>query len=391
MASARAAEGELKAGRRRGPLHGIPVALKDLVDTAGVRTTAGSAQYAGRVPAEDADVVSRLRDAGAIVLGKLNMDEFAYNFTSETSYFGASHNPWDTARSPGGSSGGAAIAVATGMCFAAIGSDTGGSIRLPAALCGITGFKPGYGRVSTRGAVPLAWSLDTLGPMCRSAHDCGLMLAVMAPGAGASAPPLNRVRVGVPRETYYDGLDPEVERAVRAAAEGLGGREVKLPALPRAAGWPDLPADYAAVISAEAYTFHEQMLAAHPERYHAGTRAILQGGATVTAAAYIRARREMERLRAGSGRLFESADVLVTPTAPGPAFELGKPASLVYLRNCAPWNLYGLPAVSVPCGFTRTGLPIGLQITGRAGQDELVLAVAAGYQARTDWHLKHPL
>ncbi len=173
LADARAAEKEVGAGRWRGPLHGIPIALKDLFDTAGVLTTAASAQYAGRVPAEDAEVVRRLKAAGAVILGKLNMDEFAYNFTSETSFYGPSRNPWDARCTPGGSSGGSAIAVAAGMCFAALGSDTGGSIRLPAAFCGITGLKPSYGRVPAKGVVPLAWSLDHVGPMCRSARDAG--------------------------------------------------------------------------------------------------------------------------------------------------------------------------------------------------------------------------
>ena len=395
LRQAREREAELSRGRARGPLDGIPVALKDLFDTAGVRTTAGSAQYTDRVPSADAEVVRRLKAAGAILLGKLNMDEFAYNFTSETSFFGASRNPWDTARSPGGSSGGSAIAVATGMCFAALGSDTGGSIRLPASLCGITGLKPGYGRVSARGVVPLAWSLDHVGPMCRSARDAAVVLEAIGGRGGAARTEAGRPRVGVPREMYYEGLDAAVGKAVEAAIQdlgriGAGVREVTLPRLERSEGWPDLPLAYSRVISAEAYAFHREMLARHPERYHPGTRASIEGGAAVTAADYILARREMDELRAGSGGLFENADVLVTPTAPGAAFELGKPASLVYLRNTAPWNLYGLPTISVPCGFTEAGLPVGLQITGPAGRDDVVLALAAAYQETTDWHRKAP-
>ncbi|MBI4876297.1 MAG: amidase, partial [Acidobacteria bacterium] len=200
LAQARTLEAELLRGRSRGPLHGIPMALKDLFDTQGIRTTAGSAQFASRVPAEDAEVVLRLKRAGAVLLGKLNMDEFAYNFTSETSHFGASRNPWNPRRSPGGSSGGSAIAVAAGLCFAALGSDTGGSIRLPAALCGITGLKPSYGRVNARGVVPLAWSLDHVGPMTRGARDAALVLECIGePARKAARPAAKELRLGVPR------------------------------------------------------------------------------------------------------------------------------------------------------------------------------------------------
>lgn len=395
LAEARTLDAELRAGRPRGPLHGIPVALKDVIDTAGVRTTAGSAQYAARVPSEDAEVVLRLRAAGVVLLGKLNMDEFAYSFTSETSVHGRSHNPWDQRRSPGGSSGGAGIAVATGMCCAALGTDTGGSVRLPAALCGVTGLKPSYGRVSTRGVVPLAWTLDHVGPMCRSARDAALVLGVIGKSccAGVTKRAVRTLRIGIPRKVFYDQLEPEVGRAVEEAArklEGLtaGVRDIQWTPLEPSPRWPELPLIYSRVISAEAYTFHEEMLRRTPQRYHAATREILAGGAAVSAPEYIRARREVERLRAEAGRLFADADVLLTPTAPAGAFELGVPASLAYLRNSAPWNVYGLPSISVPCGLTSKGLPIGLQITGRS--DDTVLAVAETFQQATAWHTKRP-
>jgi aspartyl-tRNA(Asn)/glutamyl-tRNA(Gln) amidotransferase subunit A len=394
LAQARTLDGELRSGRRRGPLHGIPVALKDVIDTAGVRTTAGSAHYAGRVPSEDAEVVKRLKAAGAVLLGKLNMDEFAYNFTSETSHFGPSRNPWNTRRSPGGSSGGAGIAVATGMCFAALGTDTGGSVRLPAALCGITGMKPSYGRVSVEGVLPLAWSLDHVGPMCRSARDTELVLAAIG-GAGAAPVEVKRLRLAIPRSVLWQGIEPEVDRAVRAAAVEMGRltagvEEIPYTDMPASPRWPDLPLIYSQIISAEAYAFHEGMLKRNPEKYHAGTRGTLEGGAGVSAADYIRARREMERLRADAARPFAGADVLLTPTAPSGAFELGGSPGLVYLRNSAPWNVYGLPSVSIPCGFTADGLPIGIQLTGRAGHDETVLRLAEAYQQATDWHAKRP-
>ncbi|NWF83944.1 MAG: amidase [Bryobacteraceae bacterium] len=390
LADARKAEAEIAAGQWRGPLHGIPIAVKDLYDTAGVLTTAASAQYAGRVPKEDAEAVQRLKAAGAVMLGKLNMDEFAYNFTSETSYYGPSRNPWDPARSPGGSSGGSAIAVATGMCFAALGSDTGGSIRLPAALCGITGLKPTYGLVDVRGVVPLSWPLDHAGPLCRSAGDAEKILAVLAGSTPALlSPAAKTLRLGIPRGPWLDGVDPEVRAAFDAAVKHLGGaREADLPLLPPSPQIPDLPAAYLTIIQTEAFAFHEEMVKQHPERFHAGTLRSIQSGAKVTAAEYARARHEMERLRAGVRRSFEHADLLLTPTSHAAAFELGKPAPLTFLRNTAPWNLFGLPTISIPCGFTSAGLPVGLQITGAAGQDRLVLMLAALYQKATRWHLK---
>ena len=410
LAEARRAEKEILASRWRGPLHGIPIALKDLFDTAGLRTTAASAQYSERVPAEDAEVVGRLRAAGAVILGKLNMDEFAYSFTSETSYFGLSRNPWDAQRSPGGSSGGPAIAVATGMCFAALGSDTGGSIRLPAALCGITGLKPTYGRVATRGVVPLAWSLDHVGPMCRSARDAAAVLAAICGrdrvDPACSMPALPRpddifrfpakgIRLGLPRGSWFQQVDPEVKDASDKALkllERLCGavEEVDLPPLPPAPQLPSLPLTYLMIIQSEAYAFHEELLKRHPERYHASTRESIQNGEKIAVGDYVRARREMERLRAEIGRVFDRVDLLITPTSPGAAFELGKTPDVVFLRNTAPWNLYGLPSISVPCGFTGGGLPIGLQITGPATREDLVLKLADTYQQSTDWHRRRP-
>jgi aspartyl-tRNA(Asn)/glutamyl-tRNA(Gln) amidotransferase subunit A len=393
--AAKTLEREAQAGRWRGPLHGVPIALKDLYDTAGIRTTAASRQWADRMPALDATVVKRLKQAGAIILGKLNMDEFAYNFTGETSSFGTSRNPWDVRRSPGGSSGGSAVAVAAGMCFAALGSDTGGSIRLPAAFCGITGFKPTYGVVSAEGVAPLAWSLDHVGPMCRTARDASLMMeALTGKTVRDNIVNVRKLRLGVPRAVFYDGVDSEVQNAVTKATSALeqlsgGVREVTMPVLTPSRDIPDLPEAYIRVITTEAYTFHRDMLRAHPEFYDAGTRKSIEGGAAVTAADYILARRQMDRLRADSVEMFANADLLITPTSPGPAFEFGE-GRLVYLRNTAPWNLLGLPTVSIPCGFTAGGLPIGLQITGAAGRDDAVLALAAAYQKVTDWHARRP-
>jgi len=392
---ARRLEAELGRGRWRGPLHGIPVALKDVYDTAGVRTTAASAHFAQRVPQKDAAVVARLLEAGAVLLGKLNMDEFAYSFTSETSHYGPVQNPWKAGYSPGGSSGGSGAAVAAGLCYAALGSDTGGSIRLPAALCGIAGFKPTYGALPEDGIVPLAWSLDHPGPMCRTVGDLRLMLGAMGLKFGPAARPLKSLRVGIPRAIYFEGLESETAAAVEEAIRVLGrltagAREVRLPPLELSPALDSLPALYGTIITAEAYTFHEERLARRPELYHPATRETIKLGASVSTPAYIRARREMEALRRASHGLFAEVDLLALPSAPGPAFPLGSRPGLVWLRNLAPWNLYGLPAVSIPCGFTRDGLPVGLQLVGPAGHDATLLEAAEAYERATSWHARHP-
>ena len=377
------------------PLHGIPIALKDIYDTAGVRTTAASAQWRDRVPTNDATVVQRLHAAGSVLVGKANLDEFAYNFTSETSVFGAAHNPWNPECSPGGSSGGSAIAVASSMCLAALGSDTGGSIRLPAAFCGITGFKPTYGRVPTDGAAPLAWSLDHVGPMTRTARDAALLHSVLS-GQPVTIRPVKSLRIGLAHDPYWQQIDDDVNRGMIAAVETMRRfsrevRDVRLPALPTASESP-LPATYSTVIFAEAFAFHREMLSQYPERYHSGTRATIELGKPVSAAEYIFARREMDRLRATAASLvFKDVDVLITPTSPGPAFRLGSNPSLVFLRNTAPWNLYGLPTISIPCGFSKTGLPIGMQITGGPDRDGAVLSLAAAFQEATDFHRRRPV
>jgi len=393
LAQARNMEAEQSGRRFRGPLHGIPIALKDLIDTAGIRTTAASAQYLDRVPSEDAEVVRRLKTAGAVILGKLNMDEFAYNFTSETSYFGPVPNPWNEKMIPGGSSGGSAVAVATGLCYGALGSDTGGSIRLPAALCGITGLKPTYGRVSTDGVVPLAWSLDHVGPMCRTAQDAALMLAAMDGTAPAQLKKPARLRLGIPRRLFFDNLDPEIESATGKAILALtrlpaDAVEVTLPELEMAPDGP-LPA-LSMLVLAEAYTFHARMFAKSPERYHPATRQSIELGASIPLPAYVQARHELDRLRRAVANVFETVDVLVTPPVSRQAFPLDpkRTPDLIYLRNTFPFDFYGLPTMSIPCGFTSNGMPIGLQIAGPALGEEKVLALAHAYQQLTEWHIR---
>jgi len=409
LADARAAESEIMRGRRRGPLHGIPIALKDLFDTAGTRTTAGSAVFADRVPPEDAEVVRRLKTSGAVLLGKLNMHEFAYGDTSAQTHFGPVRNPWDRSRIPGGSSGGSAAAVAARLCFGALGSDTGGSIRQPAAYCGIVGLKPTYGLVSTRGVVPLSWSLDHVGPMCRSVVDAAMLLQ---PIAGYDALDINSVnaavpdyrkalrqkvstlRMGTPRAVFYEMLDPEIEQAMRQALEVISRltastRDVELPA------YKTLP-----VVGAEAYAYHAPYFTKTPQLYQSGTRQRLQGGSAVSATAYIEGRRELERLRRAVAAVFSEVDLLVTPTTPilpqtvdeavnNPA--LPPPGGVApSLRNTQPFDIYGLPSISVPCGFSRSGLPIGLEISGPRLGELAVLALAQAYEQATDWHRRTP-
>jgi aspartyl-tRNA(Asn)/glutamyl-tRNA(Gln) amidotransferase subunit A len=409
VAEAKIAEAEIMKGAWRGALHGVPVALKDLIDTAGVRTTAASAIFAERIPKEDAEVVRRLRSAGAVMLGKLNMHEFAYGDSSAPSHFGAVRNPWSLERVPGGSSGGSAAAVAAGLCYAALGSDTGGSIRQPAAYCSIVGLKPTYGLVSTRGVVPLSWSLDHIGPMCRTVADAALVLQPIAgydaldTNSLAATPPdysaalrqnVSGIRLGIPRTVFYENLDPEIEQAVKEGLRVLtrltgSVSDVVLPP------YKTLP-----VVGAEAYAFHAPYFTKTPDRYQPMTRRRLEAGSRVTAAAYIEGRRELDRLRRAVVSVFGSVDLLVTPTTPTLPTTVAEalndpgtpPAGGVApsLRNTQPFDIYGLPCISVPCGFSRTGLPVGLSISGPPLAERDVLALAQAYEQATDWHKRRP-
>ena len=408
LAEARAAEEEIGRGRWRGALHGIPIALKDLVDTKGVRTTAASNLFKDRVPGEDAEAVTRLRAAGAVLLGKLNMHELAFGGSTVVSAFGAVHNPWALDRSVGGSSAGSAAAVAAGLCYGAIGSDTGGSIRQPAAFCGIVGLKPTYGRVSTRGALPLSWSLDHLGPMTRRVRDAALMLQPLADAvdergcASAPAPDYSRalepksgLRLGIPRAPFYEGLHPDVEQATSAALgvlASLGAHALDVAV--------DTAVDSAIVVlRAEAYAFHEATVASSPELYQPETLKRIRGGAEVTASAYIAAKRKLEAARLDFRRVFETVDLLVLPTTPVPPPVIDelladmpnlRAREFVLLRNTRPWNGLGLPAISVPCGFTKDGLPIGLQIVGRRFQDQVVMRACAAFERARPWRQHRP-
>ncbi len=404
LAHARIAEAEILRGEWRGPLHGVPMALKDLIDTAAVRTTAASARLKDRVPDQDAEVVRRLRQAGAIIVGKNNLHEFAYGGSSLISHFGDVHNPWDAGRIAGGSSGGSAAAVVTGLAYAAIGTDTAGSIREPAALCGCVGLKPTYGRVSSRGVIPLSWSLDHVGPLTASVADAATVLQAIAGYDAADVTSANvpvadyvsalrddckSMRVGVPREYFFDDLDAEVASAMEHALRGIATlvaetKEVRL----------EVPPDRT-LQAAETYAYHAENVAKTPELYQPETLRRIRSGENVSAAEYIQRRRELDEARRNIARVFAEVDVLVTPTMPMPAPAIAdlrsdpdalRPAELRLLRNTRPFNVWGLPAISVPCGFTQSGLPIGLQIAGPHWREDLVLRLAHAYEQATTWH-----
>jgi aspartyl-tRNA(Asn)/glutamyl-tRNA(Gln) amidotransferase subunit A len=416
MKSAQDAEKEIQQGKWRGPLHGVPVALKDLFDTAGVRTTAASGLFKDRVPDQDAEVVRRLKTAGVVLLGKLNMHEFAYGGSSTVSYFGAVHNPWEPGHITGGSSGGSAAATAAGLCFGSLGSDTGGSIREPAAYCGIVGLKPTYGLVSNRGVIPLSWSLDHIGPMTRTVADAAIMLQVIAgydqleitsqqmkiPNYTAALPlKTSALRLGIPHEFFFASLDPEIEAVTNEALLVLR----KLTAsVEQVTTVPVKNITDPTVLAAEAYAYHAEFVAKAPEEYQRPTLVVIRAGADIHARDYILAHRELERLRQEIRRVFDSVDVIVAPTSPiaTPAISTldtayNSPVNPDFsdirrltLRNTTPFDRYGTPTISVPCGFTRAGLPVGLQISGPHGSEAVVLRLAHAYEQATEWHKKHP-
>lgn len=401
LASAQNAEAEIQRGRWRGPLHGIPIALKDLLDTAGVRTTAASGVFKDRIPVQDAEVVRRLKAAGAVILGKLNMHEFAYGASSVISHFGPVHNPWERSYSAGGSSSGSAAAVAAELCYCAIGSDTGGSIRQPAAYCGIVGLKPTYGRVSTSGVIPLSWSLDHVGPMTRTVTDAALTMDVIASYDPDSSPvqdlgkPTSSLKLGVPRALFYEGLHPEIQSAMETALSVLQKltstqREIEIPPVN----------DIALVVQrTEAYTYHWEYFSKTPELYHPDTLKRLKSGKDITTADYDSARRKLDEFRRSAANLFKNVDLIVTPTTAVPPFTISellgdleqlRAKELITVRNTRPFNFLGLPTISVPCGFTGSGLPIGLQISGKPGGEATVLSLAYAYERATEWHKSRP-
>jgi len=413
LAQAREAESDIQRGQWKGPLHGIPVALKDLVDTVGVRTTAASGLFKDRIATQDAEIVRRLKSSGAVLLGKLNMHEFAYGGSSLISYFGAVRNPWDSAYNPGGSSGGSAAAVVAELCYGAIGSDTGGSIRMPAAYCGIVGLKPTYGRVSTRGVIPLAWSLDHMGPMTRTAMDAALMLHVIAgydpEDTNSTDTPVqdyaaglesktSSLRIGIPRAHFYEGLHPEIQSAMDTALSVLerltsSQHEIEIPAA------HEMALTALLILKAEAYAYHREYVTKSPDLYQPETLKRIRAGAEISAAEYVNARRQLDQSRRATSKIFDTLDLVVTPTTPIPPLTVSelladpdqiRAKEVLAAPNTRPFNLLGLPTVSIPCGFTSKGLPMGMQISGPPGGEATVLRLAHAYEQATEWHKRRP-
>jgi aspartyl-tRNA(Asn)/glutamyl-tRNA(Gln) amidotransferase subunit A len=402
IAGAQAAERSSPAGI----LHGVPIALKDLFDVAGIPTTAGSAfSY---TPDADAAIVARLREAGAIILGKLNMHEWAVGVTNINPHHGPVRNPWDTSRIPGGSSGGSGAAVAAGLCAGAMGSDTGGSVRIPCALCGLTGLRPTRGLLSLRGVVPMSWTLDTVGPMLHTAEDLALMLQVLAGYDPADPVSVRReaddylaalndglagIRIGLPRGHFFEGLEPPVENAVLAAVDTLAnaGAEVRDVDLP---GAEEAWANARLISLVDTVAYHRERLAESPERFGEDVRQRLEAAREHSGVDYALARQGGRLWVHRVARVLEEVDVLLTPTVPviAPALEgrdnIAAVATLTAFTY--PFSLTGMPALSVLCGFSEEGLPVGMQLAGPPFSEARLLRLAHAYQRLTDWHIRRP-
>ena len=409
---AKRAEKAIRRGTARSVLHGIPLSLKDNFYTRAIRTTAGSKILADFVPNQDSAVAKSLAEAGAILLGKTNMHEFAYGITGENPHYGSSHNPWAPTRVSGGSSGGSAVAVATGMGWASVGTDTGGSIRIPAALCGIVGLKPTFGLVSVEGVVPLGVSFDHVGPLARSVTDATILLEVMAGKypRGEIRPSHRaldrnrprRFRLGWPKDFFFERIHPEIRGAIEAAAktfQTLGARieEISLshlsPAVDRATN----------IVVAEANYYHESegYYPARSEEYGDDVRGHLEWGHNLRAVDYLGGLEARRTVIQDFARALERVDAILAPVSPIPAPPIGlgqirapgereTSVRAELLRLTRPANVAGIPALSIPCGFTSDGLPIGLQLMGRRWGEARLLAIARAYEEATDWHLRHP-
>ena len=406
--AAQEAADEIANGSYRGPLHGIPVALKDIFAVAGVPMTAGSLIFRDVVSEEDSEVTRRLREAGAIVLGTLNLHEIALGATGINSHTGSARNPWNAGHITGGSSSGAGAAVAAGLCFAGMGTDTGGSIRIPAALCGLAGIKPTFGRVSRRGLLPLSWSLDHAGPLTRTAEDAAIVLQAIAghdagdPASSTADVPdysatladgVRGLRIGVPDRYFGDAVDADVEAAFREALgqlEGLGAElsEFSPPYM------DEMPGAITAIMLPEAFAFHQSAMRERPDDIGEDVRYRLELGAAYPAVEYIQALRFREMfVEAWREEVFGEIDLVATATtmvAAGPIDRSDLSTTLSLIRNTNPFNMLGTPAISVPCGFTDDGLPIGLQLSGRWFGEATVLRAAHAYESATDWHTRRP-
>lgn len=422
LAQARALDVEARAGRFRGPLHGIPIALKDNIDTGGTRTTGGSAVFDDNVPDEDAFCVKRLKDAGAVIIGKAGLQEFAMGGSSVSTYFRPVRNPWALDRIPAGSSGGSGAAVIADMTLGALGTDTGGSIRMPAAYCGIVGLKPTYGLVSIGGIIPRTYSLDHCGPMTKTAEDGAMLLAGIVgydkhdvasvehaaeDYVTAAQQPVGNMRLGVPRAPFFDFLDPEIAQAVEEAI----GVMTKLTSSVKEMYLPDQGTYSRSYFDGEIEVFHWQLYQRRAGSYSLNQRRAIEGAhrrlndvatqqCSTRVVDYINAQWELQRLRKTIDDAFVDYDLVVLPTmrvmpdtiddALQAEENVGDPREPVVTSNCVPFNTFGNPAVSIPCGSHANGLPIGLMIAGPRFSEGRVLALAHAYEKATEWHTRRP-
>jgi aspartyl-tRNA(Asn)/glutamyl-tRNA(Gln) amidotransferase subunit A len=413
-AAARQAEAQIQSGNYRGPLHGIPVGLKDLFNTGGVRTTSGSRIFDNFIPERDCTVAARFQQAGAILLGKLNMHQFAYGPTGENPDYGHMHNPWNPELITGGSSGGSGSAAAAGQCTITMGSDTGGSVRIPAALCGIVGLKPTYGLVSRYGLTPLSWCMDHPGPMVRTVEDAVLTVNAIAgydpndvASARVEAPDytaaltgeVKGLRIGVPREYFEAPLDSQVAEAVQKAINLLGelGATVTELSFPM---FKHSPAISSTILMAEAAAYHRELVAREGDKLYAPVRVRLEAGLFISAADYLKAQQARTQFDREARQLFNQVDLLAGPAEPITAPRLlatevqvgeqtvGTTAALTQYTR--PYNITGFPAISIPCGFSNEGMPIGLQLAGRPFDELTVLRAAYAYEQATDWRQRRP-
>ena len=411
LREAKAAEDAIRSNNARGPLHGIPIAYKDLLATAGTRTTFASRAYADWIPDYDATQVRRFREAGAIMLGKLNLAEGAVGASSQSSAFGGPRNPWNLDRIPGGSSGGSAAAVAAGLAYGAIGSDTAMSIRHPAALCGIVGLKPTYGRVSKHGAMALAFSLDHLGPMTRTVRDNALMLQIMAGHdpedpttvdlpvpdyvrAVDDAPSrIDNVKIGIPRRPFFEDLVKDYDAVIDAALEVFASMGATLEefTLPHA---EDLNHVGSLIISGEGAAFHAEAYRRDKAKLGPGLRALVETGQQLGAVDFIQAQRLRRRLSGHALAAIAPFDAVLLPTTPLPACRISEDdqkLTVLSLRNTLLFDVLGVPAISIPCGFDRDGMPVGLQMVANCFAEDHLLALASIYERETQWHLRRPV
>ena len=414
ISEAKKAEQSISSGEYKGPLHGIPIGLKDLYYTKGVPTTAGSPILADFIPGEDATAVTKLTDAGGVILGKLNLHPFAYGAVGLNPDYGTPPNPWGTERIPGGSSSGSGVALITGMIPAATGSDTGGSIRIPASICGVVGIKPTYGRVSKHGVIPLSWSLDHTGPMTRTVEDCAILLQAMSgydpkdPGSRDIPVPnylvemkqsVKGLKAGLPVKEFYNrlqgGVREKVEQAIKVLEQlGVSVEEVDVPSMDEAA------AISLGILGPEVAAYHRKWVEERPEDYFPQVLTRIKSGMFVPAVDYIKAHQARARFTQGYLKAMEGLDLLITPTEQLTAPKIEETVvtidgveeatqNLMVALN-RPFNLTGFPAMSVPCGFDENDLPVGLQIIGKPFQEGVVLRTAFNYEQATPWHSKRP-